>query len=395
VSLCVHRAREYLVEAGGRLAGRAIQLFGSLDGVLGPELPIAIASTTLYLRRDAATLGICERPMIGLSTAAGADDGYSRYYGYRFLGVIPIGIEDGGRAAGSPHGCQGEKKTWLNLGVAAHGLPEYAPLTALRLGRRILLTVPGEPTTMTGVQIQRTVEDTLAGAYPVWADSVLGRGGDSLPFRLVVLGHTNGFIQYVTTEAEYSAQEYEGGSTLYGPREARALARGLGHLAAGLARQREGSPPAARDSLGIFPGDRQVIYPNDHGPMPADTAIAFQQCNDTVVATWHDVPPADLPLKSGPILRLERDTVVRNLAPGATTAHATVVAAWDDDPDLEVRVLKNRGRKGAEWQMRWDRHGRAGAVRLVLLSRDGGVGERRSGFCPAVTDLLPAGTKRK
>lgn len=379
VNLCIHHARAYLVAAGDRLARRAIELFRSLDGALRPQLPVAIASTTLFLRRDAAALGICDRPMIGLSTAAGADDGYSRYYGYRFLGLIPIGIEDGGRAARSPTGCQREKKTWLNFGVGAHGLPEYAPLAVLRLGDRLLLTVPGEPTTMTGVQIQRTVAESTHVADSAWARAVLGPVPDSAYFRSVVLGHTDGFIQYVTTDAEYSAQEYEGGSTLYGPAEATALARALGRLAADLARRGEGSPPSVVDSLLTFPGDVRKIYPHVHGRPPADRGIEFQQCNDTVVATWRDVPPADLPLDSGAILRLDR-----------VTPAGDSVAAWDDDPDLEVRVLDERGKGGARWQIRWDRRGRAGPVRLVLLGRDGGaVPEVRSDPCPPIKDLTP------
>jgi neutral ceramidase len=377
VSHCIHHAREYLVAAGRALALRAIDVFRSLDGRLGPEFPIGIASTTLFLRRDAAALGICDRPRIGLSTAAGADDGYSRFYGARCLGLFPAGIEDGGQAAGAPKGCQREKKTWLNIGVSAHGLPEYGPLTALRLGDRLLLTVPGEPTTMTGVQIQRTAADSIRAARTRWAGGLLSE--DSVYRHAIVLGHTNGFIQYVTTDAEYSAQEYEGGSTLYGPGEATALARALGHLAAELARTGDGSPGSTVDSLLTFPGDRQKVYPRLERPRPARPDFRFDRCADTVVATWRDVSAAKLPLADGPILRVDRV-----LAPGDTVA-----TAWDDDPDLEVRVLDERRKGGAEWQLRWSRRGRPGAVRIVLLGRAADSTERRSPVCPPVTDLAP------
>jgi neutral ceramidase len=379
IQLCIHHARTYLVVAGTQLAGRAIDLFRSLGGALQPTLPIAVASTTLFLRRDAAALGICGRPAIGLSTAAGADDGYSRYYGYRLFGLIPIGIEDGGRARGRPRGCQREKKTWLSfLGVGPHDLPEYAPLTVVRLGNRLLLTVPGEPTTMTGVQMQHAVADSAWAADSGWARALLGSRADTAYFRSVVLGHTNGFIQYVTTDAEYSAQEYEGGSTIYGPAEAAALSRALGHLAANLARQHDGSPASRVDSLQTFPGDRQRIYPDEHAGPPVEPDIRFQQCNDTVVVTWRDVAPADLPLASGAILRF--DTV--------TAAHGTVAAVRDDDPNVEVRVLEERGKAGARWEARWNRQAPADSVQFVLLSRKGGV-ETRSKFCPPVKDPAP------
>jgi neutral ceramidase len=379
VDVCIHSARAYLASAGDTLAERAIGLFQSLDGELRNDLAIAIASATLHLRRDAAQLGICARPMVGTSTAAGADDGYSRFYGFRFLGLLPVGIEDGGRAAGPPSGCQREKRTWLNIVIPPRGLPEYAPLTALRLGNRLLLAIPGEPTTMTGVQIQRVVAESVFAADSVWSRLVLGPSGDSVHFRSIVLGHTNGFIQYIATDAEYSAQEYEGGSTLYGPAEAMALARALAHLAAELARAGPGSPPAAVDSLLIFPGSHKRVLPSTAGSPPTNRMVRFQRCDDTVVATWPDAPPASLPLAAGPILLLERMTATGD----------TVGVAWDDDQDLEVRVLKVSRDGRARWQLRWDRRGRAGPVRVKLLGRESdGASEATSPFCPPLAGLV-------
>jgi hypothetical protein len=103
----------------------------------------------------------------------------------------------------------------------------------------------------------------------------------------------------------------------------------------------------------------------------------ISQCNDTVVATWDDVLPADMPLAAGPILRLER-----------VTAAGVASSTWDDDPFLEVRVLERTRTRGARWEMRWERRGRGGEVRLVVLARPG-VPERRSETCPPVLDLAP------
>src|SRR3989442_13572227 len=48
----------------------------------------------------------------------------------------------------------------------------------------------------------------------------------------LILGHADGYIEYITTAEEYTAQYYEGASTLYGPGEAAMFGRTLARLAA-------------------------------------------------------------------------------------------------------------------------------------------------------------------
>ncbi|MBI5925486.1 MAG: neutral/alkaline ceramidase [Aquabacterium sp.] len=79
--------------------------------------------------------------------------------------------------------------------------PEVLPLQLVRLGQLYLATLPGEPTIMSGYRIRRQLAQTL--------------GVDVK--QVLVVGYTNAYTQYITTPEEYSIQDYEGGSTLFGP----------------------------------------------------------------------------------------------------------------------------------------------------------------------------------
>jgi neutral ceramidase len=64
-----------------------------------------------------------------------------------------------------------------------------------------LATLPGEPTIMSGYRIRRQLAQTL--------------GVDIK--QVLVVGYTNAYTEYITTPEEYEHQDYEGGSTLFGP----------------------------------------------------------------------------------------------------------------------------------------------------------------------------------
>ncbi len=367
VAACVSVARSYIVAAGDTLARRALALYKRLGADLRGDYTLAVTSKVLWLRRDAVALGVCNRPMVGTSTAAGAEDGPSRFHGFRFLGLIPVGIEEGGRAIRRPpKGCQREKNRILNVAVAHHALPELAPLTVVRIGPVALATVPGEPTTMTGVHIQRAVAESSA---------VPGRE----PLTVAVVGHANGFFQYITTDREYSAQTYEGGSTLYGPNQAAVLARELGRLAGTLARAETGSPPVQPDTLIVYPGKAAPVLPQHEGPAEvARRVLSARACGDTLVVRWVDLHPGRIRIDEAPLLRIERHR-------GAVGA---VVVARDGDPDVEVRWLGRRKGDGWLWEVRWrtGSHPEPGPWRVVLQPRLG-MPEVIGSWCP-----LAAGT---
>ena len=95
------------------------------------------------------------------------------------------------------------------------------------------MTVPGEPTTQTGRAIRAAVQ---------------AKGGSGI---VAVVGLTDEYTSYWATPAEYAVQDYEGGSTLYGPHQAILASDQLADLA--------GSPAGASTA---FPAMREF----DTGP---------------------------------------------------------------------------------------------------------------------------------
>jgi neutral ceramidase len=80
--------------------------------------------------------------------------------------------------------------------------PDAVPLSALQVGREVIVTIPGEMSEGMGRRVRRAVLEAARGS---------GIRG------VVVSGLANDFIQYLTTPEEYGRQHYEGGSTLFGP----------------------------------------------------------------------------------------------------------------------------------------------------------------------------------
>lgn len=80
--------------------------------------------------------------------------------------------------------------------------PTTLPYQALRIGGLSVVTIPGEPTTMTGKRIRKRLESMPS---------------DPKPAHIIVAGYANDYSSYVTTEEEYGEQWYEGSSTIFGP----------------------------------------------------------------------------------------------------------------------------------------------------------------------------------
>lgn len=344
VAACLVAARGFVDSAGPRLARSADSLFVALGARGRSDVRIGRAFETLRLP---STPGLCDRPAAGTSTVGGAEDGRTRLYGYHLFGVIGLGFHEGA-AYRAPHGCQAQKRVLLGSlqrrVVGAHGLPEVAQVTVVRIGGLLLGVVPAEVTTRVGSML----EDSLRA----------GAGGSD---AVAVVGLADGFIQYVTTPAEYAAQDYEGGSTIYGPGTAAVLAGTLGRLASALGPPGAPSPPADVADVTAYPGASAEIMPRPRSRAPGfrrDTVLLSCR-GDTLVARWRDLPPGTLVPADGQLLEIERDSAGRWL-----------LAGWDDEPETEVRAIGSGGRSAWIWELR--RSGTsAGRYRVRWLGRDG------------------------
>ena len=372
---CIGSARHFITDVGDSLTRHAIALFESLGDSLSDDVDLAIGFETLALRRDAKQLGICPEPAVGTSTAAGAEDSRSRFAGWKFLGILGIGLEEGGKAiASDPSGCHGYKRTDLAPLALNRGLPEYAQLSVVRIGSMYLAAVPVEPTTMAAARFQRSVGAALGYDWP------------NARRRVVVLSLTNGFMQYVTTRAEYSAQAYEGGSTIYGPAEGEMLARELARLADSLERTGNGrSLPNRVDPIFGRPGADARLWPRAEGPDPTTIPASPEWVHcapDTVRGRWFGPSPGRLKLAGRPQVALEREE-----------GGNWVVATWDDDPNVEVWSLGRGGTRGWRYEVRWS--GAPAGVRLRFRVLGETAGTEASAACEPAAGLGgPAGQNR-
>ncbi|HNN01508.1 MAG TPA: neutral/alkaline non-lysosomal ceramidase N-terminal domain-containing protein, partial [Turneriella sp.] len=101
---------------------------------------------------------------------------------------------------------QAPKKILVPTGLATWDgnpwTPQVLPVQVVRIGQLALAAQPTEITTMAGRRVRETVVQALSQAGVTHA---------------VVASHSNAYSSYVTTPEEYTAQEYEGASTHFGP----------------------------------------------------------------------------------------------------------------------------------------------------------------------------------
>ncbi len=100
--------------------------------------------------------------------------------------------------------CHGEKVILLPTGfVKPHPwTARIAPFQMLRIGQLVIIATPSEITTMAGRRLKKAVLDIMAPAGVKY---------------VALTALANEYLHYVTTREEYSKQNYEGGSTLFGP----------------------------------------------------------------------------------------------------------------------------------------------------------------------------------
>lgn len=100
--------------------------------------------------------------------------------------------------------------------------PMTLPIQIVTIGNLAIIALPWEVTTNSGRRIRNVVLDELEDAGIDYA---------------VISGLSNGFVHYLTTREEYSVQNYEGASTIFGPWTLEAvqqeMVRLAGHVKAG------------------------------------------------------------------------------------------------------------------------------------------------------------------
>jgi len=166
--------------------------------------------------RTASGAVLCERPELGTPAGGGANDHPT------LLRLFPQ--YNPGATSNQTHTCGHPKLPILMpFGEARAGsaFPGVAPISLVQIGTHLLVALPAEVTTMTGIRIREAVADELA--LPMVPSDAASEPSLNVGRSVVVVGLTNEYLQYVATPEEYALQYYEGASTLYGPNTARFL----------------------------------------------------------------------------------------------------------------------------------------------------------------------------
>ncbi|XP_047973186.1 neutral ceramidase 2-like [Salvia hispanica] len=231
--------------------------------------------------------------------------------------------------------CQQPKPILLDTGEMKQPYdwaPSILPVQILRIGQMVILSVPGEFTTMAGRRLRDAVKKVLmSGSSKEFGSNV----------HVVIAGLTNTYSQYVTTYEEYQMQRYEGASTLYGPHTLSAYIQVFQKLATSLVTGKPVEPgPQPPDLL-----DKQIsLLPpvvvdatpigKQFGDVSADVPknAAFKRGDNVTVTFWSACPRNDL-LTEGTFALVE---ILRG--------KDTWEPAYDDD-DLCLRFIWSRPSK--------------------------------------------------
>lgn len=158
-----------------------------------------------------------------------ANDSFNDLFQSGMAGAIPGGAAD---AAGcnnvaytlAGYDCHAEKPILFPLANSpfdpTQGLqPSVLPVQIFILGDLAVVGLPWEVTTVSARRLRAALLDTLEDAGVNYA---------------VMAGLTNGYVHYLTTREEYSAQQYEGASTIFGPWTQDAVQQEMVRLAANM-----------------------------------------------------------------------------------------------------------------------------------------------------------------
>ncbi|CAN1322845.1 Neutral ceramidase 2 [Linum perenne] len=284
--LCVGRGPGYPDETlstkmiGERQFNKAVELFTSASDKLDAKIDyrhIYLNFSSLEVELEGkGTVRTCPAA-VGPGFAAGTTDGPGAF-GFQ-QGDTELVRDFIKKPTKYQEDCQKPKPVLLSTGEMFDPYPwapAILPIQILRLGKLIILSVPGEFTTMAGRRLREAVKETLIAN---------GRGEFDDSTHVLIAGLTNTYSQYISTFEEYQHQRYEAASTLYGPHTLSAYIQEFNKLATQLAKGentnntfRLSPPDLSSQQLGL------LIEPLGESP---PEGIKFGDIKHDVVAQSH------------------------------------------------------------------------------------------------------------
>ncbi len=203
------------------ISDAAVKLFHQLDDAIAEAsatfVPISIVYEEASMRgANTASGRLCPSAFLGGPQIGGSEEGHG------LDGFLAVALKANEGAVTPPHGCTATKVRFIggiqDLFVEPDDMPDLLPFQLVTLGPKdrglALASFPGEPTTQIGRRVKAQLAAKLGWTGPI-----------------AVLGLTNSYATYFTTGAEYLAQDYEGGATLYGGFQGQFAVEEFGRLA--------------------------------------------------------------------------------------------------------------------------------------------------------------------
>jgi hypothetical protein len=260
---------------------------------------------------------VADHPSFGVAELTGSEENRGPLFD-----IAPVPLE--GQTSPVDSGAQGHKLEAFPGAILT--VPKAVPLAALRIGDRVIATIPGEMTAEMGVRVRASVLGAVRGARVA---------------AVVLSGLANEFISYFTTPEEYERQHFEGANTLYGRYSSNLIRQSLTDLAGRLVSGQPAPDP--------FPYDPINGLTATSGPFPtgADSASATGQ-----PATTPRLARASLRWSGGP---KGQDRPVDH---AFVTIRRHVGSAWKRfTDDLALQILwkvDDNGNYTAQWEIPLD-----------------------------------------
>jgi neutral ceramidase len=247
-------------------------------------------------------------------------------------------------------------------------VPKAVPMMALRVGDRMIVSVPGEMTEDMGRRVRAAVMEASSGAGI--AD-------------VVISGLANEYADYFTTPQEYDAQHYEGAATIYGRASSDALEQVLVGLAGDVVSNRPAPRPYDYDPVNGIAADASAA-PFPTGPDSASVENQPLTSYPRLGHAWFSWQGGqrgyDRPLERAFVL------VQRRLGDGSW---ATV------DTDLGLNILwavDDSGRYRTKWEVPLSAPG--GSYRFLVEANHYSVSSKSFTVVPARTLKVARTTTR-
>jgi hypothetical protein len=250
----------------GRVEAAAmLRAWKDADGDLSrtPELDVRW-TRVCFCGQQTDTGQVADQPQVGLPFLTGSEEERGPLFditGQHYEGTrAPL--------ATGPHG----HKIYP---PGASSVPRSVPLLAVRVGSRVLASVPGEGTKEVGERIRAEVERAVAGS-----------GVE----RVVIAGLVNEFVLYFTTPEEYERQHYEGGNTHFGTHSSSLIRQELGKLAGALVRGEPAPAPVEFDPTnGVTPDGPPFGDGAESGTLTEQPQAAYPRLGHATLA-WQGGP---------------------------------------------------------------------------------------------------------